>query len=513
MGQIDPSFISWSGTATALSSVYDSLVGPARRGGSDGTRVVPNLASSLPVTTAGGTTYAFQLRRGIRYSDGTLVKASDFRRAFERPLRAGIPQVAEAPLVGSGACEKQPRELRSSRGIRTDDATGTIVFHLRRPERGFLSVLIRVFPIPRGTPDRNMGTRPVASTGPYMIESYVPGRALTLVRNPYFGVWARAARPDGFPRDPVQTDRPARGSRPSNAGGPTSHSSSSQTEDVKALAESRARYPSQVHVHPARAIVFLFLNTTHPPFDDVAGAATVNYAIDRGAISGSYGGPGFAEPTCQPRVPGTVAFQRYCPYTAAPGQTGEWKAPHLAAARRLVAASGTRGMKVTTGRTTALGAGRGGSGPSAREAGLPGEYQAGRESRRLRAEFEDKKTLGVQAGMMGWFERPPGSLIPPHWFHVQTTQSQLLLRPASRRRDRAGSETRDHRPRRRAGAVDEGRARRGRPCTRGAAVHPDGREHRLQARRQLPVQPRVGDPVRSALRCARAAERRVRQCS
>ena len=238
VGQIDPSFISWSGTATALSSVYDSLVGPARRGGSDGTRVVPNLASSLPVTTAGGTTYAFQLRRGIRYSDGTLVKASDFRRAFERPLRAGIPQVAEAPLVGSGACEKQPRSCDLSRGIRTDDATGTIVFHLRRPERGFLSVLIRVFPIPRGTPDRNMRTRPVASTGPYMIESYVPGRALTLVRNPYFGVWARAARPDGFP-DEIQfrLTGPQGVTAIERGRADVAFLSSSQTEDVKALAE------------------------------------------------------------------------------------------------------------------------------------------------------------------------------------------------------------------------------------------------------------------------------------
>ena len=41
VGQIDPSFMTWSGTATALSSAYDGLVGPARRGGSDGTQIVP----------------------------------------------------------------------------------------------------------------------------------------------------------------------------------------------------------------------------------------------------------------------------------------------------------------------------------------------------------------------------------------------------------------------------------------------------------------------------------------
>ena len=54
-GPIDPTFITWAGTLASLSTVYDGLVSPARRGGSEGTRFVPNLAVSLPVQTAGGT--------------------------------------------------------------------------------------------------------------------------------------------------------------------------------------------------------------------------------------------------------------------------------------------------------------------------------------------------------------------------------------------------------------------------------------------------------------------------
>jgi peptide/nickel transport system substrate-binding protein len=54
-------------------------------------------------------------------------------------------------------------------------------------------------PIPPGTPNRDLGRRPVPSTGPYRIESYVRKRTLTLVRNPYFRVWSRIASPDGFP--------------------------------------------------------------------------------------------------------------------------------------------------------------------------------------------------------------------------------------------------------------------------------------------------------------------------
>ncbi|MBA2742177.1 MAG: winged helix-turn-helix domain-containing protein, partial [Actinobacteria bacterium] len=90
-GSIDPTYMSWGGTVASLSTVYDGLIGPARRGGSEGMQIVPNLAESLPLPAAGATRWAFRLRHGIRYSDGTLVKASDFRRAFERALRANLP--------------------------------------------------------------------------------------------------------------------------------------------------------------------------------------------------------------------------------------------------------------------------------------------------------------------------------------------------------------------------------------------------------------------------------------
>ena len=191
-----------------------------------------------------------------------------------------------------------------------------------------------------------MGTRPVPSTGPYMIESYVPGRALTLVRNPYFHVWSRAARPDGFPDEiEFRLDGRAAASRPSSEGGRCRILSRSTGGHQKRSRTSGRATPRR-STCTQQATVLLFLNTTHPPFDDVRVRRAVNYAVDRGAISASYGGE-LSEPTCQLRPPGTVGFRRYCPYTAAPSQTGEWKAPDLTRARRLVAASGTQGMSVT----------------------------------------------------------------------------------------------------------------------------------------------------------------------
>ena len=185
--------------------------------------------------------------------------------------------------------------------------------------------------------------------------------------------------------------------------------------DLKALERFKARYPSQYYVHPERATVFLFLNTTHPPFDDVRVRQAVNYAVDRAAISASVS-LGFAEPTCQLRPPGTVAFQRYCPYTAAPGRTGEWKAPDLARARRLVAASGTRGMRVTIWTYP-------GFWEQAAEEAVRALEKLGYRASIWRAEGNDAywaKTRGREdargAGRNGRLVRPPPGLhVPPQW--------------------------------------------------------------------------------------------------
>jgi hypothetical protein len=45
-------------------------------------------------------------------------------------------------------------------------------------------------------------------------------------------------------------------------------------------------------------------------------------------------------------------FARYCLYTRDPRPDGRWRAPDLGRARRLVAASGTRGTRVSVWSTT-----------------------------------------------------------------------------------------------------------------------------------------------------------------
>src|SRR6266511_1701775 len=76
---IDPAK-AYGGTAWNLLSITnDGLVSFKRAGGGAGTQLVPDLATSVPSPTAGGRTYTFHLRKGIRFSNGASLKASDVR--------------------------------------------------------------------------------------------------------------------------------------------------------------------------------------------------------------------------------------------------------------------------------------------------------------------------------------------------------------------------------------------------------------------------------------------------
>ena len=104
--------------------------------------------------------------------------------------------------------------------------------------------------------------------------------------------------------------------------------------------------PVAAALNPIFAVEFLHLNAHAPPFHDIRVRRALNFAIDRNRIARMYGGPFVATPTCQPLVPGFAGYRRYCPYTLRPTANGAYHGPDLAAAKRLVAASGTRGERV-----------------------------------------------------------------------------------------------------------------------------------------------------------------------
>jgi peptide/nickel transport system substrate-binding protein len=113
------------------------------------------------------------------------------------------------------------------------------------------------------------------------------------------------------------------------------------------LHEVRTQYANQAHAHPLWGVTYLYLNARRPPFNDVRVRRAVNYAADRAAAVPAAAQALGAEPTCQILPPNFPGFHRYCPYTMHPRGTGFWNQPDRKQARRLVAASGTKGAALT----------------------------------------------------------------------------------------------------------------------------------------------------------------------
>jgi YVTN family beta-propeller protein len=331
-----------------LEITNDGLTAYARVGGSGSEQLVPDLAVSLPSPTAGGTTYTFQLRRGIRYSNGGPVRPEDFRRALARDLILGPNPLWGAPfadVVGGAACAAHPSHCDLSRGVVTDDAANTVTFHLVAPDPEFLArlTLTDAVAVPAGTPVHDIGVHPLPATGPYKWARITEHEA-TLVRNPYFHEWSHAARPDGYPNQIVyRLAANPEAEITAIERGTADYSFDGVPPDR--IDELQARFASQLYVTPADGTNELVLNTRVAPFTDVRVRRALNYAIDRAKIARLLGQ--YNQPSCQALPPYLPGYRPYCPYTLNPNPGGAWHAPNLAEADRLIAASHTTGTPIT----------------------------------------------------------------------------------------------------------------------------------------------------------------------
>src|SRR3954451_13181014 len=133
---LDPGLSCTLEGATALQNVYIPLLTYAHANGAAGTKLIPGLAKDLPKIDQGGRRYTLFLRPGLQYSDGTPVKASDFRFVVERLFR--INSVGSTFFTGIVGAERFAKSKKGGiPGIVADDRSGRIVIHLNEPSGVF----------------------------------------------------------------------------------------------------------------------------------------------------------------------------------------------------------------------------------------------------------------------------------------------------------------------------------------------------------------------------------------
>jgi peptide/nickel transport system substrate-binding protein len=331
-----------------LIDTHDGLVGFAKEGGLAGNKIVPDLATSIPVPTNGGKTYVFHIRRGIQFSNGQTLKPSDFVTTFERQFTVPGPTSFYSDIVGASKCSTKGCSL-SKGGVVANDSAYTLTINLTAPDPELMDQLSLpfAFAVPAGTSPKLTGNNVPPGTGPYMWKSYNPNTQAVLVRNPHFHVWNAQAQPAGNPNEIIEKY----GLQVSDEVREVQNGQANEVFDGDQIPSDQLsqlnspKYASQVHVNTLTADWYFALNTRRPPFNKVLARQAINYAANRAAYVKIAGGPSLAVPTCQILPPNYPSYAAYCPYTAGTSHT-KWTAPDLAKAKQLVQQSGTAGMKV-----------------------------------------------------------------------------------------------------------------------------------------------------------------------
>ena len=180
------------------------------------TKIMPGLATTIGTVTNGAKTYKFTLRKGLKYSNGEPIKASDFTHTIIRDFNLNSPGIGFfSNIVGIDPLRGEPDEVQEHLGHRHERRGGddqdqpearrsptSSTSSRFRSRRWFLS----------STPHKDTENPPPAANGPYYIASYNPSKSFVLKRNPHWTKNEIPGIPNGNPDkiDGTMTDDLAR---------------------------------------------------------------------------------------------------------------------------------------------------------------------------------------------------------------------------------------------------------------------------------------------------------------
>ena len=309
-----------------LSRTLVSYVGRPTEDG--GTELRPDLAVELPEVSTDGLAWTFRLKTGIHYGpplQGVTVTAADIVRAIERFAILSPEQALffYGPIVGVG--EFVEGNAGTISGLETPDDE-TLIVRLDAPSGDLPQrfSLTASAPIPPSDTAR-LGTadghdadfeRFMVATGPYMFEGsanldftkpsdeqepvagYLPGEAITLVRNPSWDSSTDDLRPAYVDRIEIALAPPDRATELAALVDDGSlHLVVQIGRPPQAPAEQVDRYQAdpelsdRLFVNQRDFVRVITMNLAMPPFDDVHVRRAANYAIDKAGLREAAGGP------------------------------------------------------------------------------------------------------------------------------------------------------------------------------------------------------------------------------
>jgi len=252
-----------------LCNIYDSLLHYK-----DGSlEVEPGLAQSWTISPD-GKTYAFTLRQGVKFHDGSDFNAESVKFNFDRVLDANHPYHNTGPfpfVFTIGPVERV-----------TVDGPYVVSLHLKEPYAPALTMLA-------GAIGGLAGISPAAvkqygkdfsrhggGTGPFKFVEWVSGQRIVLERNVDY--WRGAPKLAGLVFRPI-VDENARVSEMMSGG--TDITIEVPPDNIATFTAS-ADYT--FYQQPGPHLWYLVLNTKTKPFDDKRVRQAANFAINKGAL-------------------------------------------------------------------------------------------------------------------------------------------------------------------------------------------------------------------------------------
>ncbi|MHA3835676.1 ABC transporter substrate-binding protein [Terrabacter sp. AAH1] len=281
---MDPSDEFYQDSAVIFSLSHRALTTFTQRDGK--TVLVPDLATDLGKASEDGLTWTFTLKDGIKFEDGTPVKAADIvyaaKRSFDPDLAANGPTYQREFFKGGADYQGPFKGDKNWKGVEAPDDK-TVVFHLeKRFETLPYFVSFNQFtPIPEAKDKKaDYKLHPLA-TGPYMFDKYTPGSELTLKRNPNWDPNTDPARhnyPDGyhfkFGVDTVKTQTAILASN-----GDDATTLNWEPIDTSLISQIEGEKKSQYSEGPSSCVIMVNMDATKIPLP-VRKAIAVAYPFD-----------------------------------------------------------------------------------------------------------------------------------------------------------------------------------------------------------------------------------------
>ncbi|MEA2217655.1 MAG: peptide/nickel transport system substrate-binding protein [Solirubrobacteraceae bacterium] len=294
------------------------------------TTPTPDLATAMPKTSADGKTVTITIRPNIRYSpplQNRKVTSADVKYAIERTFLPSVGNGYSAlyynRIVGSKAFGSGKASDIS--GIQTPNAT-TLVLKLADPV-GVISnaqalSLPGTAPVPQDYAQRydrkkksDYGEHQVF-TGPYMVRNdgkgtitgYRANRSIELVRNPSWDPKSDF-RPALLDKITVQSGNTIDVASRRILSGQSLINGDFATPSVNVLRSALSTRTGQLDTLPAASTLFISLNTTIKPFDNVNVRRAASAVIDRNALRLTRGGPTLGTIATHFIPPGLIGFK------------------------------------------------------------------------------------------------------------------------------------------------------------------------------------------------------------